>query len=308
MARRVFSRLTKAALAAAGLLAVTLLVLIGTTPDVTPLERHLPEHTSYMRARAATLGLPEDVYRTEPMEVVTTAPLLACAVVKSEDVSFFRHGGLDWDQLMNAIASMRRQVMGASTITQQLARNLYLTPDQTVVRKLREAFIARALERKLSKHRILDIYLNVIEWGPESWGIVSAARYYFRKAPAELDVFEVSFLSAIIPAPRQPLQGANLARAERVQRRVLYQLYVSGIIEEGDWHRAMARARATFASLRQGLALEEALSCPQCRLEGDDGAEPPLVVRMEEAPLPREAWLETGCGVERNLREVRRPL
>jgi len=308
MVRRVFSRLTKAALAAAGVLAVILLVLLWTTPDVSPLERHLPEYTSFMRARANVLGLPEDVYHSEPMEVVTTAPLLACAVVKSEDVSFFLHDGLDWEQLMNAIASMRRQVMGASTITQQLARNLYLTPEQTVVRKLREAFIARALERRLSKHRILDIYLNVIEWGPESWGIVAAARYYFRKAPAELDVFEASFLSALIPAPRQPLQGTNLARAERVQRRVLHQLYASGIIEEGDWHRAMARARAMFASLRQGLPLEEALSCPQCPLEGSDRADMPLVVRMEEAPLPREAWLETGCGVERNLREVRRRL
>ncbi|MFP2903730.1 transglycosylase domain-containing protein [Pyxidicoccus sp. 3LFB2] len=283
-----------------------MLLLAWTVPDVSPLASQLPERTSYMRERAATQGLPLDTYSIEPMEVVTSAPLLVCAVVKSEDVSFFLHDGLDWDQLVNALFAMRRKVMGASTITQQLARNLYLSPEQTLVRKLREVFIARELEQKLSKPRILEIYLNVIEWDTEGWGIAYAAHHYFHKAPPELDVFEVSFLSALIPAPRQPLQGGNLARAERVQRRVIYQLYASGIIEEREWHQAIGRSWSTFACLRQGRPLEEALTCTQPPKEAD-AERPPLRVRLEEAPLPRDAWLETGCGVARNLREARRP-
>jgi len=286
--------------------AIGMLAMASTLPDLSQLEIHVPERTSYMRLLAAEQGLPEETYRVDPVEVLTSAPLLTCAVVKSEDVSFFRHGGIDWGQIALILFDRDGKMMGGSTITQQLARNLYLTPERSLKRKLREAFVARELERKLSKRRILDLYLNVIEWGDGIWGVGAAAQRYFHKVPAALDAFEASLLSALIPAPRRPLQGANLARAERLQHRVLYQLYASGIIEEEDWRQAIVRSRATFGCLRQSKPLEEALSCTQPPGVAIAGTTPPFLTRLEGPPLPRGSLLETGCGVERDLFEAKR--
>ena len=306
MRRRILS-ITAIMLAIIGAsLVVGILAMASTVPDLSQLESHTPERTNYMRLLAAEQGLSEETYRVEPMEVLTSAPLLACAVVKSEDVSFFRHGGVDWGQIALILFDRSGKAMGGSTITQQLARNLYLTPERSLERKLREAFVARALEQRLSKRRILDLYLNVIEWGDGTWGVGPAAQRYFHKAPAALDTFEASFLSALIPAPRRPLQGANLARAERLQQRVLYQLYASGIIEEEDWRQAIVRSKATFACLRLSKPLDEALTCTQPPREADAGATPPFLTRLDESPLPRVSLLETGCGVERDLFEARR--
>lgn len=126
------------------------------------------------------------------------------AVTTSEDAGFFAHPGFDFEELRNAFAQgteAGRVVRGASTITQQLAKNLYLSREKTLSRKAREAMVAVALEASVPKARLLEIYLNIAEWGPGLWGIGPAAQHYFGKPARELSVREAAFLASIIPNP-----------------------------------------------------------------------------------------------------------
>ncbi len=126
------------------------------------------------------------------------------AVTASEDAGFFGHSGFDFEELRNAFAQGReagRVVRGASTITQQLAKNLYLSREKTLVRKAREAMVAVGLEAAVPKARLLEIYLNIAEWGPRLWGIGPAARHYFGKPATDLSIREAAFLASIIPNP-----------------------------------------------------------------------------------------------------------
>jgi hypothetical protein len=126
------------------------------------------------------------------------------AVTTSEDAGFFGHAGFDFDELRNAVAEgaeAGRVVRGGSTITQQLAKNLYLSPERTLSRKVREAFVTVALEATVPKARLLEIYLNVVEWGPGIRGIGPAARHWFGKDARDLTPREAAFLASIIPSP-----------------------------------------------------------------------------------------------------------
>jgi hypothetical protein len=126
------------------------------------------------------------------------------AVTTSEDAGFFAHSGFDFVELRNAFAQGTEAghvVRGASTITQQLAKNLYLSREKTLARKAREAMVAVGLEASIPKPRLLEIYLNLAEWGPGIWGIGPAARHYFGKPAPELTIREAAFLASIIPNP-----------------------------------------------------------------------------------------------------------
>ncbi len=125
------------------------------------------------------------------------------AVTTSEDGGFYGHHGFDFAEIQNSLAqvALTHKIRGGSTITQQLAKNLYLSHERTYARKAREAFIALALESTLGKSRMLEIYLNIIEWGPGVYGIGPAARHYFGKSATELEPKEAAFLASIIPNP-----------------------------------------------------------------------------------------------------------
>lgn len=129
---------------------------------------------------------------------------LPTAVLVLEDARFFEHRGFDPGQIAQALEDFiyrDRRLRGASTISQQLVKNLYLSSDRSFQRKLIEALITIKVEMSTSKQRILEVYLNSIDWGRGIIGIQSAARHYFRKAPSELEVGEAVFLAAIIPNP-----------------------------------------------------------------------------------------------------------
>ena len=133
------------------------------------------------------------------------SPYLRQAVVLAEDDNFYSHSGYDWEAIKKAAQAdwkRKRFARGASTITQQLAKNLYLSSAKNPLRKIKEFFIALKLERELSKDRILEIYLNVIEWGNGIYGAEAAAKHYFNTSAASLGKHESAFLSAIIPKPR----------------------------------------------------------------------------------------------------------
>ena len=145
------------------------------------------------------------------------------AILISEDAAFFNHQGIDINELKAAIRtvwgtlSFRR---GGSTITMQLARNLYLSPAKNPLRKLKEILIARQLEQSLSKRRIFELYLSVVEFGRNLYGAEAAARFYFGKSAADLDPLEASTLAALLPSPRSSKQRSIVYRRNLILTRL----------------------------------------------------------------------------------------
>jgi len=127
------------------------------------------------------------------------------AVLSGEDFSFYSHKGVDWFELRESLLRdfrERRFARGASTITQQLAKNLFLSRDKTIKRKVRELVLARRMETALTKDRILELYLNVVELGDMIYGVKAGARHHFGKQPSELSLRESTFLAAMLPGPK----------------------------------------------------------------------------------------------------------
>jgi monofunctional biosynthetic peptidoglycan transglycosylase len=168
-------------------------------PDVAALSSREPETTAFME-QARTDGI-EVRWRFVPYGRISNN--LKRAVVVAEDISFFSHNGFDTQELKVAAreAIEGKRVRGASTITQQLAKNLWLSPSRSPVRKLDEAVLTWQLERRLDKRRILELYLNVVEFGPGVYGAEAAARHYFGTSAAELSEHQSAELAASLPRP-----------------------------------------------------------------------------------------------------------
>lgn len=192
-------------LAAAGMAWVAYAYL--TLPDVRPLIRTNPASTAFMDLRAdeaREAGKPVQK-RQRWIAYRRVSPLLTRAVLVAEDAAFWQHEGVDYDELQKSIEldwARGQLTRGASTITQQLAKNLYLSPSRNPLRKLRELVIARRLEAELSKTRIFELYLNVIEWGDGVYGIEAAAQTYFHKSAGSLGAAEAALLAGAIINPR----------------------------------------------------------------------------------------------------------
>jgi hypothetical protein len=174
-------------------------------------------------------------------------PLFVRALLLAEDSAFFSHGGLELRELPKALAANWEEggaVRGASTITQQLAKNLFLTRERSVRRKLQELALAFLIEAALGKDRILEIYLNVIEWGPGLHGLRPAARHYFGKEPELLGVKEMAFLVVMIPGPvkyqRSFREGALTAGLEPLVANLLAKLRSVDAIGEEEYQAALA--------------------------------------------------------------------
>ena len=194
----------------AGLLCVAGLVLLEllTIPwfIIGSLKTENPGTTALMRQR-----LGEAEHDGRPLKIMQqwipigrVPQYVIDAVVVAEDGTFFEHGGIDWFEVQESIEKNLeegRAARGASTITQQLAKNLYLSTSKDPVRKLKEVIITLLLERTLNKRRILEIYLNIIEWGQGIFGIEAAARTFFGKSAAALTLEEGARLAAVIPSP-----------------------------------------------------------------------------------------------------------
>jgi monofunctional biosynthetic peptidoglycan transglycosylase len=205
-----------------------------------------PQSTSFERSQIWQIltqkgKLP---WRQEWVDRSQIAPSLQRAVIASEDSVFTQHGGVWWESLekaweknakAKAVAEQRAQrrpdaklpqvkIVGGSTITQQLAKNLFLSGERTLIRKGQEMVITLTLETFLSKQRILEIYLNSVEWGEGVFGAEAAARHYFRKSAARLNDWEAARLAVMLPRPRyfeQRAQSAYLAsRAETIMARM----------------------------------------------------------------------------------------
>ena len=171
-----------------------------------------PEQSAFMAARIAQLRAKNPkaklAHQWVPYERVSSQ--LKRAVVAAEDAKFMDHEGFDWEAISKAIERnerKRRVVAGASTISQQLAKNLFLSGERSWIRKGQEAVITWMLESALSKRRILELYLNYAEWGEGVFGAEAAARHHFGANAAALNASQAAFLAAILPSPRRYAPG-----------------------------------------------------------------------------------------------------
>ena len=235
---------------ALGLLAlITLWIVyeVATFPRVTDLRERNPETTSLIETRASEARSRGEQHRRlqqwVPLERIS--PNLQRAVLAGEDTNFAIHDGFDYEAIQRAWEEAQREAAkeareegegdqsswipampsfkrGASTITQQLAKNLYLSSERSFLRKGREAVITYFLERSLPKRRILEIYLNVIEWGDGIYGAEAAAQKYFGKSASNLTPREAAYLAAMIPNPRTVFNPEkNPRRVARRQRIIM---------------------------------------------------------------------------------------
>jgi monofunctional biosynthetic peptidoglycan transglycosylase len=187
-----------------------------TLPDVRSLATVNPTTTAFMELRereAEAQGRPVR-RRHRWVRYSQISPHVKRAVLVAEDSAFWQHEGIDMEQIRQSIHdSLERGAAprGASTITQQLAKNLYLSPSRNPLRKLQELIIARRLEAALSKARIFEIYLNVIEWGDQVWGVEAASRAYFGVPASSVSRSQAALLAGAIINPR----ALNPARPSR---------------------------------------------------------------------------------------------
>jgi len=249
-------------------------------PDAAPLASGSPPVTALMRQReaeAAEAGKKlRHKQRVVPLQEI--APAAVSAVVISEDASFFVHEGIDTAEIEAAInrAMETGKLRGASTITQQLAKNLWLSTERSLTRKLKELLLTRKLEQTLPKKRILWLYLNVVEWGDGVYGIDAGAREHFHTDAAHLSVAQGAMLASMLPAPRTWLPAKRPAALYRRTMTNLANLEVVGKISAAQAAAARAELDAFFGRKRP----------PPLPAGADADDEPPP---EDEAPPPAAA-------------------
>ncbi|MBP9935871.1 MAG: transglycosylase domain-containing protein [Pyrinomonadaceae bacterium] len=231
----------------AGAVAVWIGYELITFPVISRLRTENPTTSSMIEFRISEARAegkePKKAMIWTPIEQIS--PNLQRAVLAGEDSRFFQHNGFDWDAIQAAwdeavkegekeakeegdydpndwIPPMPSFKRGASTVTQQLSKNLFLSEDRNFLRKGREAVYTYFLERELTKKRILEIYLNIIEWGDGIYGAEAASRFYFKKSASDLTREDAAFLAAMIPSPLNVFNPAkNRKRVVRRQRVIL---------------------------------------------------------------------------------------
>jgi monofunctional glycosyltransferase len=230
--RRVLLLLLLGALLYAGWVAAGL----PSRAEVRALARTNPAVTSLMRQREEEAQRAKrPVRRVQSwVPISNVSRHLIHAVIASEDQKFFGHEGVDWDAIKKSVETDRargRFVRGGSTITQQLAKNLFFTTEKSITRKLRELVVARWLEDDLTKKRILELYLNVIEWGDGIYGAQAAAHRYYGKPASALEPEEAAGLAGMIPNPRRINPLVDPRRFARAQRRALWLMASAGYVQ-----------------------------------------------------------------------------
>ncbi|MCM2314020.1 MAG: monofunctional biosynthetic peptidoglycan transglycosylase [Thermoanaerobaculia bacterium] len=256
-----------------------------TFPDVEKLRKENPKTTAFMELRRKQLrkqGKSDELQRRwVPYDRIS--PNLRRAVIVSEDSAFYDHEGVDVDELKKSFETNLEKgklARGGSTITQQLAKNLYLSPSKNPYRKVRELLITRALERELTKKRILEIYLNSVEFGERVYGAEAAARFYFKKPASALTPSEAALLAGCLPNPRKMNPGAPNKRLRARQRIILSRMTRWGRYFEQQVLSAPPPPRA---------ADEETPPAETTGSSPDDAGAPPAAVSTDEPPPSEES-------------------
>jgi monofunctional biosynthetic peptidoglycan transglycosylase len=205
-------------------------------PDISKLKKENPEKTSFMEYREEEWkkqGKKTKINQTW-LPLSRISPYLIKAVLIAEDDKFYQHEGFDFEAIEKAIEKDIKQKKikyGGSTISQQLVKNLYLSPSKNPLRKLKEAMLTWRVEKTLSKKRILELYLNVAEWGDGVFGIGAASLHYYGKPASELTPEEAARLAAVLPNPRK-YNPTGTSRYVANRSRIIYNIMVKrGIVE-----------------------------------------------------------------------------
>jgi monofunctional biosynthetic peptidoglycan transglycosylase len=217
------------------LLLIPVLIYFLALPDIGKLSTKNPVRTAFMEYREKEWAKQNRSLRIQQIWVplARVSPYLLKAVLIAEDDKFWKHEGFDFESIQKAIEKdlqVGRFKFGGSTISQQLARNLYLSPDKSVLRKMAEAILTWKMERALSKKRILEIYLNVVEWGEGIFGAEAASRHYFRKPARDLTSQEAARLAAVLPNPRKYNPAGEQKYVEIRARRIQEIMVRRGIV------------------------------------------------------------------------------
>lgn len=204
-------------------------------PNISALKKHNPQKTSFMEYREAEWKKHGKKYRVQQIWVPFSriSPYLIKAVLIAEDDKFWSHEGFDYNAIQKAVEKdikARKFKFGGSTISQQLAKNLYLSPSKNPLRKIAEAVITWRMEKVLSKKRILELYLNVAEWGEGIFGIETASRHYYGKSASDLTPDEAARLASVLPNPRRFSPIGNSRYVDN-RSRIIYDIMVKrGIV------------------------------------------------------------------------------
>ena len=232
---KLLGRLVVAGLLALVLAAAVFFAGLPARGDVRALAHANPSSTGVMRQREAESRKAGRPIRRDQAWVPLSriSRHLVHAVLSSEDQKFFGHQGVDWDAIEKSVAVDRKRgrfARGGSTITQQLAKNVFFTTHKSLLRKARELVVSRWLEDDLSKQRILELYLNLIEWGDGVYGAQAAAERYYGKPASGLDADEAAGLAAMIPNPRRINPRGDPRAFARAQRRVVWLMAHAGYL------------------------------------------------------------------------------
>jgi monofunctional glycosyltransferase len=208
-------------------------------PDVSRLVTEAPSTTAFMEQRKQQLraeGTDDTIHYTF-VPYARISPYLRRAALVAEDNNFYEHDAVDTKAMTEAIErdwERKKLTHGGSTITQQLAKNLYLSPSRNPLRKIKEYFIARSLENHLTKKRILELYLNVVEMGERVYGAEAASRFYFDRPASALSPQQAALLAGCLPNPRVMNPGAPNKRLRWRQRMILSRMRRWGYLFEAE--------------------------------------------------------------------------
>ena len=275
----------------ASILAVLYLAFI---PGVSKLKKENPKRTAMMEYREAEWAAKKKKRKVRQLWVPYSriSPYMAKAVIIAEDDKFWSHEGFDIEAMQKAIEKDLKAgkfKAGGSTISQQLAKNLYLSPAKSPIRKLREAIITWKLERTLSKRRILEIYLNVAEWGEGIFGVEAAARHHFGKSAAELSPMEAARLAAVLPNPRR-LDASGSQRYVERRSNVIYNIMVRRGIVIPEFEEVQSEPASDVVSPAEGEVqpIEPGAQQQEVTEEAPALSDPPLPPEPAAAEPPAQ--------------------
>jgi monofunctional biosynthetic peptidoglycan transglycosylase len=225
-------------IALAAVIALSIPVIISFFyPGVSKLKKENPQKTSFMEYREQQWkdAHKKITIRKQWVPISQISNYMTKAVIIAEDDKFWQHSGFDFEAMEKSLEKdikEKKLKFGGSTISQQLAKNLFLTPSKNPLRKIKEAILTWRIERNLSKRRILELYLNVAEWGEGIFGVEAASQHYFGKHASELNAMEASRLATVLPNPRR-YNAIGESKYITTRSRIIYEIMVKrGYVDE----------------------------------------------------------------------------
>lgn len=245
-----------------------------TIPDVTLLERCFTTSMFQVKLCAGTENY---------VKISEISPYVIHAVIVSEDGAFYQHNGFDWHEISESVSQNLRTgkaSRGGSTLTQQLAKNVFLSADKSVWRKVKEAYLANAIEKRYKKDFILEKYLNVVEFGPNLYGVKAAAEHYFHTTPANLHPLQAAYLAHLLPNPKVYSQGFRKGALTPFSKKS-----VMSILK-----RMQAYGKLNDASFERSVAMMGSFPWTSVGISSFSGA--PSYSLETDVPMPKPADLE----------------